>query len=555
MAELPNDSMSYFLKLPNELIDQIINETSAGDIISLVCCNKHILALARRRLAFHKSKSAELGAVVVGSLRQGPSPNYHPLGYLKHILVDDEFRFYITVMIIGTLGPETSAEDKEFFSRLLSPHEPQISALLETVRIAVLPYATETCIGRWMDGVKRGEKAAVVILLLVLYPNLAILSVQDPILCGVDVDISREKNESVGLACGTIFRSLMATAMVPDTNKLKVFSRLSRFEWLYSYGETGVKANAAIALRFMALPKMGKIMICGIVGRNVSWPHDERTSEVSYIDLDGDIDRVSLSNLIGGIKELKHFRYQFTPIGLPVRMIEHGLERLKWGPRTASDAAMKDPDQEGPAQDNEDAEVPTGDNISEDNVARPCWEPRAITAVLRQYAGSSLVYLDLTATSFKGVNRLSREEPFIGSLRSFLVLKHVRIDTMMLFERVKWPRNISATGDGSLQGIPSEEIRAQSLVKFLPKSIEYFNTTCWHIGRGFSKRDIEAMFADLPQQKHELPKFRTMFFHWASPWDSRRPSNEVEKDGWEEWDLRCQQNNIELAYREDGGHP
>lgn len=557
--------MSFFLELPNEVLDLIIDETSAGDITSLALSHRRLNNRAQIRLAFHRRKRARVRDVVMGSLQWGPSPCYHPLAYLEQILQNEDIRFYMRVMIIGVLGPETYADDekedleglnKEHFSSLKSQYERQISAHLAAIRNALLPYATETAIQRWIDLVLRGKTVAVVILLLALYPNLAVLHVQDPILRWVNLDMSMEEKASEGSACGTIFRSLIAAAMVPGTNKLKVFSRLSDFEWIYVYGVKGVKANAAIVPRFMALPTMRKIIFRGIDGRNVSWPHDEKTSGVTHLELEGDIDRASLSNVIGGLKKLEVFRYQFTPIGVDARSIGEGLNRPKWGPRAASDAAMNEPDQENSDQDSRDAEEPAGEIFDEDNVVRPCWEPRAITAVLMQYAGSSLVSLDLTATSFEGVNRLSCEEPFIGSLRSFLVLKNVRIDTMMLFERVKRPRNVSATGGNSLRGNLLEEIRAQSLVEFLPKTIETLSMTCWFVGNGFSKGDVEAMFAGLPTQMYKLPQFSMMRFQWASVWDSRRDSNLIaEKEGWEEWLLRCQQNEIELSYSVDGGHP
>ena len=546
--------MSFFLQLPNEVLDQIINETSAGDIMSLALCNERLNDLAQKRLAFHRRKRAEVGNVVMGSLKWGPSPSYHPLAYLEQMLLHHDVRFHMRVMIIGVLGRENSADDEEVekhLSSLKSRYERQISAHLAAVRIALLPYVTETAIYRWIDRVLRGETAAVVLLLLALYPNLAVLHVQDPTLRWVNVDISMEEKASEGFACGTIFRSLIATAMVPDTNKLKVFSRLSDFEWLNAYGVTGVKANAAIVPRFMALPKMRKLIFRGIDGRSVSWPYDEKTSEVSHLDLEGDIDRVSLSNLIGGLKKLEVFRYQFTPIGINIRRIGEGLNRPKWGPRTAGEATMNDPDQENPDQDNTDAKEPTGENFDEDNVVRPCWEPRAITAVLMQYAGSSLVSLDLTAANFKGSNSLSCDEPFIGSLRSFLALKYVRIDAIMLFERVKRPRNVSATGGNSLRRSLSEEVRAQSLVEFLPMTIETLSMTCGSVEKGFSKRDVEAMFADLPKQMYKLPQFSMIALEWESPWHSLIALTE----GWEEWILRCRQNDIELVYPGSGSHP
>ena len=176
--------------------------------------------------------------------------------------------------------------------------------------------------------------------------------------------------------------------------------------------------------------------------------------------------------------------------------------------------AAADSDKDSPDESDEDRENPSGDNPGEDDVDRPTasWEPRAITRSLMHYTRNSLVSSHLVAISFTGVAKLSRDEPFIDSLRSFGALKYVCLDTTMLFKRVKCTRNVPVVGGSSIQQISWEEIRAQRLVDFLPESIEVFTMTCEYVGRGLSKTDVGQMFTGLPKLKNRLPKLTDIKF-------------------------------------------
>lgn len=308
-------------------------------------------------------------------------------------------------------------------------------------------------------------------------------------------------------------------------------------------------------LPFMALPTIRIVVGIYTDGRKLLWSFDTGTSWVTNLALQGNYDTASVLNLIRGIKRLEYFRYKFVfPHEDFVRRAREGDPyRLKWGPRPDNDAVAADPDKDSPDESDEHRENP-----GEVHVDRPTatWEPRAITKSLLQYARDSLVSLHLVAISFTGVAKLSRDEPFIDSLRSFGALKYLYLDTMMLFKRVKCTRNVPVVGGSSIQKISWEEIRAQRLVDFLPESIELFTMTCQYVGRGLSKSDVGQMFTGLPKLKNRLPKLTDIQLVWMPEEEWKRLRNpDGVKEGWEELRSRCNESEIELSHTLYEGAP
>lgn len=549
--------------LAPELLAQIINATSAGDIASLASCCKRLHILAQKRLAFHKKQRDEAGRIVVGWGPWLSASAIHPLKHLQDILDNDDVRYYTRDMEIGLLSSEdpngqrfwyagTSLEKEReaMIANIGSQYSIQISALVAKVYDALSPYASKTDLKKWTNKVICGEKAAVVILLLALYPYLESLGVHKTDQDWVTEEMSMEERNSIPLArrkddtWRNLFRSLTATAIVPVNKKLGIFSRLSKFRILCPDDEPGMGTSALMLLPFMALPTIRIVVGIYTDGRKLLWSFDTGTPRVTNLDLQGDYDTASVLNLIRGIKRLGYFRYRFVfPHEDFVRRAREGDPyRLKWGPRPDNDAAAADPDKEH-------RENLSRENPGEVHVDRPTatWEPRAITKSLLQYARDSLVSLHLVAISFTGVAKLSHDEPFIDSLRSFGALKYVFLDTMMLFKRVKCTRNVPVVGGSSIQQISWEEIRAQRLVDFLPESVELFTMTCQYVGRGLSKTDVGQMFTGLPKLKNRLPKLTYISLIWMPEEDRKRLRNpDGVKEGWEELRSRCNESEMEL---------
>lgn len=353
-----------------------------------------------------------------------------------------------------------------------------------------------------------------------------------------------------------LFRSMIATAREPDTNKLKIFSKLSNFSLKGEEGLDDFQENLGSVTAFLALPAMRNIDCREIAGNNVLWPYGIKTSNVTSLTLSGYVNKTSLRNVISGLKNLKDFSYQIMhPASRDYS--DSYRRRMKWGPHANKDSVAnidpdncseEDHDYSDPEEDHsgvDDRSVERRGEMMDAGMLR--WEPRAVTACLLQYACNSLVSLDLGAISFWGVSDLPDREPFIPSLLPFEVLAHVRLDTMMLFEKVEQPKTISVFSKKGNQRKSRWSIQAQKLVEFLPPSIEEVCMSCEYVGKGLSKRDVEVMFTGLPKQKAMLPKLSKIQVDWMSDWRSTIPRNvEAEKEGWQELQRRCHDNGIEI---------
>ena len=551
--------MSAFIKLPSETLIQIINETSAGDITSLASSCLHLHLLSQKRLKFHKSKRAEAEDIVVGSFAWD-YPQRHPSQYLQNILEDKDIRFYTKAMQIGFLGPgspdndEGGFEDEDYLlviekdkiiTNAESQHGRQISALVASVYSALLPHAAKTDVKKWTEKILCGEPEAVVILLLALYPNLETLHIHE---AGqrcfqekVNLIESMWKTLSTGKrpTWGNIFRSLTATAMAPATNRMKIFSKLSEIILMGAEDPECRPARAEMITPFQALPTMRRVLGRDIEGCYVRWPYSIGISQVTDISFKGDIDKISLSNLICGLRALKGFSYTFSPSSPPrdlALMEPRGkhLNRLKWGPYSDNDTAKNHLEDH-----NSDGDDPDEGSSGEVDARRFSWEPRSITASLMQYARQSLVSMKLTATSIAGLLKLSRNELFIGSLRSFEALTSVCLETVLLFERVQ-----SAKKASLVQQPPREGIKAQRLVDFLPQTIERFTMTCYCGGKSLSKDDVAEMFTGLPKLRSRLPKLSDIRF-------KQRQSVYIPvriEEGWKDMSVRCAETGIKFHH-------
>ena len=190
-TQQPINTMPLFGGLANETLFQIIKEISPDDIIALASCCKHLYVLSQDLLAYHQEKRVNADDVVVGWYMWTPSA-IHPSKQLQDILENDDSRFYTRVLKIGALfsgdpeddwvngveGPHMQAKSA-LLADIRSQYGCELSCLIAEVYRALLPHAAKTKIGQWINSVKQGEPAAVVILLLALYPNLETLYIHD----------------------------------------------------------------------------------------------------------------------------------------------------------------------------------------------------------------------------------------------------------------------------------------------------------------------------------------------------------------------------------------
>lgn len=382
-----------------------------------------------------------------------------------------------------------------------------------------------------------------------------------------DAGVSTAKNTktSKGVPWWDLFNYLIDAARVPATNKMKIFSKISEFEVRGGDDPESEQARAEMFAPFQALPTMRRISAFNLETRNVTWSYGMGTSKVIHLELDGDADRASLSNIISGLGKLERFSYLYYPplVGW-TRGGGERLDRLRWGPRARNDAARTDQD-----EDKFDKWVLGKEETGKERSCRydggwshrydggwwnECdgpwsrWEPRAIAASLAEYACNSLVSLDLTAATFENTADLLRDEPFLDSLRAFQVLKKVRLNTMMLFKRLKYPEPVLVSPGHIAGQTDREEIMAQRLIDFLPKTIEKFVMTCMCVGQGLSEKDVAAMFTGLPKRRNKLPNLSKIKFEGIPQSEERHQSDlDMEKKGWAELYSRCRENEIALC--------
>ena len=528
--------MSRFDGVANEIIIRIMEVTSAGDIVSLASCCKHFSALAQDRLTFHREKRAIAPEVVIGELQSRKSRIIHPSKYLQGILEDDDCRFYTKTMRVGSLEliEDTDpgvAEDGsrvqtnlELVANVETQYGHKVTALVANVYSALLKYLGKYDVKEWTDMIKEGNCAAVIFLLLTLYPNLKTLEINEP-----------EKTWSKKKKWGNLLCSLIGIAKRPEINKLRVFSRLAHL-LLRGYSNVSLDARARLAVPFMELPNMRVISGHMVDDRDVQWTAGVGTSKVIHLKFTGDIDRASLGSLIRGCKGLESFNFGFSPATEWEWRSAGERDSLKWGPQAENEAACEDED-----SDESETKRPRPEDRTETD--RPGWEPRGIVADLLLYASHSLVSLDLTARSLAGVVKLSNDEQFIDSLRPFRALKSVRLDTMMLFKKLKCSSNAAEVPSVPKQHTPWENVRPHRLVDFLPVTIENFVMTSSQVGQGLSREDVAEMFSGLPDARDGLLRLAEIKVERVENWQS-----EEEKDGWQELGVRCGKNNINFAH-------
>lgn len=123
----------------------------------------------------------------------------------------------------GDEGVSDAINSDALTDSITSQYGHQLTALVAKVYAALLPHAAKVNLEKWISEVICGEPAAVVVLLLALYPNLKVLY-----LCGLDQDLWKTERSTPSV-WGNVFPSLTRTAMEPATNTLKVFSKLSDF--------------------------------------------------------------------------------------------------------------------------------------------------------------------------------------------------------------------------------------------------------------------------------------------------------------------------------------
>ena len=480
--------MPTLLSLPAELHLKIIEETDLYDLEALWTSCKTFYAYGDDKLRLHTYRKAKFHTITVG---WDPSSQFHPLLDLRDVLEDEEIGLFPRVMHINSLEfwdphedgdeyPSLAEQRESEIDNIIEEHGDRIDKLVAEIHRKLLPNAPTVDATDWSNGILSEKSAATtVLLLLTLYPHLEYLHIYDQYQDCWSADL---------VALST---SLTAAASDPITNTLGIFSKLSN---LTLTGGPVLQSKVELLSPFMAVSAMRSIEAYKVSGRNVQWPRRIGFSQVTDVKLEMcDIDTATLTSHISAFKTLATLKYTFYP--------------------------TPDYDEAYPSR----------------------WEPRAIVASLRLYAYDTLTILELTAADLTEILPYKNDEPYIGSLRAFKVLRSVKLDTMMLYERIKPASSVALEPRQKDLRSHEKQARAQPLVDFLPASVQRFHTTSRTVGKGPSKKDVGAMFKGLPDlSTRYLPRLEEICVEYKDE------SDDVEQEGRLELRSRCKEAGIKV---------
>lgn len=481
--------MPTLLSLPAELHLQIIEETGLYDLEALWTSCKTFFAYGEDKLRLHRYRKAKYHTITVGWDTDPPN-HIHPLLDLRDVLEDEEIGFFPRVMKINSLefwdlheyGDDyrSFAEQRESeIDKVIGEHGDHIDTLVAEIHQKLLPNAPTADATAWSNEIQRRKSAATILLLLTLYPHLEYLHIYDP--C----------HDCSGAKLGALSTSLTAAASDPTTNTLGIFRRLSNVTLT---GGSILQSKVELLSPFMAVPSVRSIEASEVNGRNFQWPRGIGFSQVTDVKLEMcDIDTSTLTSHMSAFRALATLKYTFYPI------------------------------------------------TDYDKACSSRWEPRAIVASLMLYACDTLTILELTAIDLMDILPFQDDEPYIGSLRAFKVLRSVKLNTMMVCERNEAASSVPLEPRQQDTRNHLKQAKAQPLVEFLPASIQRLHITSRTVGKGPSKKDVGAMFKDLPalRTKH-LPKLEEICVEYKDRGD------DMEQEGRLELCSRCKEIGIKV---------
>ena len=114
---------------------------------------------------------------------------------------------------------------------------------------------------------------------------------------------------------GADFRSLIASAGAGRDNKMRIFSRLKNFYLVGSEKVDEMFGDANLISLSIPLPSMRRVKGRFVRGTSCERNHDVRILRITELDLDRNMNRHRLIDLIEGTQELECFKYVFeTPV-------------------------------------------------------------------------------------------------------------------------------------------------------------------------------------------------------------------------------------------------
>ena len=401
LPDVPNPHPRFFTMplltdLPNELLGQIMRYLLPDDVDNFSNSCKHFHTLSVRMFPRHKELERKYSQVSCGLY--GSHKAFKNLSLFRKILKDSEIVWYVKTMCIGLGDFHYFHKDKESWEDC---HELAVECrdgIIETVQAC--PYLDDGERERWIHGIMSSDQNTTVTLLASMFPCLEYI-------CFTDNYANEELNDELHVLVRNIDQARRL-----DPRGSHAFSRLERVQ---------ERGQAADELQNMPsfeplsrLPSMRRY-----IGRYLyhedGWTPPEKKSNITSLELiDCMIHIAALRSALSGIENLRDFTYESFWAWEEESMTYCVTER------------------------------------------RRDWQPGEIILSLLEFAGHSLVNLDLTRKSSRedqrreeargcmrdpngkeenrdyGINGVSKW--FMGSLRGFEVLEKIRVQNEMFVE-------------------------------------------------------------------------------------------------------------------------
>ena len=338
--------MSSLLVLPTEMLQNIIDRVSPDDLVNFTVCCEALKGAAERRLLEHRERIKVYSELRYnGCFRHGNDD--HPVQLLREIFIDEHTAFYPRILTImcGEYPEdcvdfdepsETALLLKDLDRNIVREVFEEFESAIDEKLSKVLCY-NDNNINAWHQELKGGARSAVLCLLLLFLPNLEELHFSNFECEGVILKsmldwIAEENHDPFILSGNTALTKLSKVSLkVPE-------------EWF---------TPCQLLVPFVALPSLRTLSANLVLGDSkyweklgdLEWPYEQHVSGLTVLDLQSScVSAASFSRLLGGIKGLKSFAYDFhgdgyddyggvpmcSIIGMLLEHAKHSLESVKF---------------------------------------------------------------------------------------------------------------------------------------------------------------------------------------------------------------------------------
>lgn len=284
------EKMPKLLDLPNELLDQIIDDTIPEGIEAFAESSMHIYSLAQDRVDQHLDCLSPYCQIELSNHRDAGPSKFSPLELLKNIFQTPYLVRYPQQLTLDQLDNYKTKE----FSRSDEFKTQVIKALVEC------RYVPSNEIENWATEICRGNYDAGTALLLTLLPNVRCLIIHG--------------DSFIGYHVRHMVRCIVEASHDPQlTTRCPALSRLAKVHLMGSnFG--GCEQSIGILAHLSALPSMNVLQCERVSCRRTeipNWDQHRYDGGVTKIELlDSYMHPDNLSRLLQGVRTLRRFEYE-----------------------------------------------------------------------------------------------------------------------------------------------------------------------------------------------------------------------------------------------------